>query len=182
MDTTGAVHEADDPRVLADGASTAEFYRPLVEADAVVVAQLGQSLDGFIASRTGDAEFVTGPEDRRHLHVLRSLCDVLLVGAGGLGSPAAFYLAAAGIGHLRLVDDDAVDRSNLQRQILRPPGHLVETAQHRASAARDLKRLGQHRGGYKQQGDQQALHCASGTGPSLLSTNFIISDSRLTAP
>jgi sulfur-carrier protein adenylyltransferase/sulfurtransferase len=43
---------------------------------------------------------------------------VLLVGAGGLGSPAALYLAAAGIGTLGIVDADVVDRSNLQRQVL----------------------------------------------------------------
>ena len=48
---------------------------------------------------------------------LQAAC-IAMVGAGGLGSPAAFYLAAAGIGTLVLADDDVVDRSNLQRQIL----------------------------------------------------------------
>jgi molybdopterin/thiamine biosynthesis adenylyltransferase/rhodanese-related sulfurtransferase len=43
---------------------------------------------------------------------------VLLIGAGGLGAPAAFYLAAAGVGTLGIVDDDLVDESNLQRQVI----------------------------------------------------------------
>ena len=51
---------------------------------------------------------------------------VLVVGAGGLGSPAALYLAAAGIGRLGIVDDDLVDASNLQRQVLHSTAALGE--------------------------------------------------------
>ena len=44
--------------------------------------------------------------------------SVLIVGTGGLGSPVALYLAAAGVGHIGLVDFDVVDRTNLQRQVI----------------------------------------------------------------
>lgn len=49
---------------------------------------------------------------------------VLIVGVGGLGSPVAYYLAAAGVGTLGLVDHDIVDESNLQRQILHTSGRV----------------------------------------------------------
>ena len=55
-----------------------------------------------------------GADGQRRLKQTR----VLLIGAGGLGSPTALYLAAAGIGHLGIVDSDVVDRTNLQRQVL----------------------------------------------------------------
>ena len=55
-----------------------------------------------------------GPAGQRKL----KQASVLLVGTGGLGAPLALYLAAAGVGHLGLVDFDVVDESNLQRQII----------------------------------------------------------------
>src|SRR6516164_3823969 len=55
-----------------------------------------------------------GPDGQQKLFAARAL----LIGAGGLGSPAALYLAAAGLGRIGLVDFDRVDASNLQRQVL----------------------------------------------------------------
>src|SRR5881392_2091276 len=52
---------------------------------------------------------------------------ILLIGAGGLGSPASLYLAAAGVGTIGIVDDDAVDETNLQRQIVHSTDRLGES-------------------------------------------------------
>jgi molybdopterin/thiamine biosynthesis adenylyltransferase/rhodanese-related sulfurtransferase len=52
---------------------------------------------------------------------------ILLIGAGGLGSPASLYLAAAGVGTLGIVDDDAVDATNLQRQIVHSTERLGDS-------------------------------------------------------
>ncbi|MEU0392634.1 RibD family protein [Streptomyces sp. NPDC006208] len=70
-------------------------------------AQLGQSLDGFIATRTGDADYVTGEEDREHLHRLRALADAVVVGAGTAvaDDPRLTVRACAGAHPVRVVLD-----------------------------------------------------------------------------
>lgn len=79
-----------------------------------------------------------GLEGQRRLAAAR----VLVVGAGGLGSPAALYLAAAGIGTLGLADLDAVESHNLQRQLLHDTASVGEPKV--ASAARRLRALNPH--------------------------------------
>ena len=76
-----------------------------------------------------------GVEGQQRLKAARVLC----VGAGGLGSPAALYLAAAGVGTLGLVDFDVVDVSNLQRQIIHGTSDVGRSKLESAarSAARD---------------------------------------------
>lgn len=70
----------------AEAGAMFRLLKPLLDcrpdARPWVIAQLGQSLDGCIATRTGDAHFVNGPENLVHLHRLRALGDAVLVGAG----------------------------------------------------------------------------------------------------
>ena len=66
-----------------------EIFRPLVAASAWVVGQLGQSLDGRIATASGHSHYVTGPEDIRRLHRLRALSQAVIVGAGTVASDNA---------------------------------------------------------------------------------------------
>jgi molybdopterin/thiamine biosynthesis adenylyltransferase/rhodanese-related sulfurtransferase len=79
-----------------------------------------------------------GEEGQQRLKAAR----VLLVGAGGLGSPAALYLAAAGMGHLGIVDADDVELSNLQRQVLHGTRDVGRTKV--ASARERLRDLNPH--------------------------------------
>jgi molybdopterin/thiamine biosynthesis adenylyltransferase/rhodanese-related sulfurtransferase len=104
---------------------TAEALEGLCSVDGGTTRWVAESLPTVMPESDMDADFAerysrhlrlpqVGVDGQRRLESAR----VLMIGAGGLGSPAAYYLAAAGIGHLRIADDDVVDRSNLQRQIL----------------------------------------------------------------
>ncbi|MGO0576583.1 GTP cyclohydrolase II [Ornithinimicrobium panacihumi] len=100
--------------VPSDG-DLADRYGALVTWEGpLVLAQLGQSIDGFIASRTGDANFVTGEEDREHLHRLRALVDAVVVGGA---------TAAADDPRLTV---RAVEGRNPTRVVLDPGGQLPE--------------------------------------------------------
>jgi len=83
--------------------------------------ELPRSLDGAKRQRYSRHLLIPEVGEEGQLKLLDS--RILLIGAGGLGSPASLYLAAAGVGRLGIVDDDRVDATNLQRQI----AHSTET-------------------------------------------------------
>jgi 3,4-dihydroxy 2-butanone 4-phosphate synthase/GTP cyclohydrolase II len=85
-----------------------ERYGPLVAAGSeLTIAQLAQSADGFIATRTGDADYVSGPADREHLHRLRALVDAVVVGAATVlaDDPRLTVRAVEGTSPARVVLD-----------------------------------------------------------------------------
>ena len=84
--------------------------------------QLPRSLDAGKRARYSRHLLIPEVGEEGQLRLLDS--KVLLVGAGGLGSPASLYLAAAGVGRLGIVDADVVDESNLQRQIVHSTARL----------------------------------------------------------
>ena len=103
LDGAVPVIGAQDP-----GHELVERYGPLVALGTdFVIGQLGQSLDGFIASRTGDAEFVTGEADREHLHRMRALVDAVVVGVGTVTTddPQLTVRAVPGHNPVRVVLD-----------------------------------------------------------------------------
>jgi riboflavin-specific deaminase-like protein len=98
---------AGDPRE-----SLLDLYLPICGATAtrpITVGHLGQSLDGFIATCSGDSQFVTGGENLLHMHRMRALCEVVLVGAGTIAAddPQLTTRHVAGPDPLRVVFDPA---------------------------------------------------------------------------
>ena len=96
----------EDPR-----SAMLDLYLPVcgTKAHPVTVGHLGQSLDGFIATHSGDSKFVTGHDNLVHLHRMRALCGVVVVGAGTVAAddPQLTTRLVAGPNPLRVVFDPA---------------------------------------------------------------------------
>ncbi|MGE0450893.1 MAG: RibD family protein [Vicinamibacterales bacterium] len=95
----------DDPRQ-----PLLELYLPIAGATPgrpITVGHLGQSLDGFIATHSGESQYVTGEENILHLHRMRALCDAVVVGAGTVAAddPQLTTRRVAGTSPLRVVLD-----------------------------------------------------------------------------
>ena len=87
-----------------------DVYLPLCSATALrplTVGHLGQSIDGFIATHSGDSQFVTGEENLRHMHRMRALSDAVIVGAGTVAAddPQLTTRQVSGPSPLRVVID-----------------------------------------------------------------------------
>jgi len=98
-----------------------QLYAPLCLAQAerpLTIAHLGQSLDGYIATASGDSYYVTGPDNVRHLHRLRALCSAIVVGAGTIArdDPQLTVRHVPGPNPVRVVLDPSA-RLDAQRRV-----------------------------------------------------------------
>lgn len=136
------------PEGSTRSAALFQLYKPLLDARQTVgqapwaVAQLGQSLDGFVATVTGDSYYVNGPHCLLHLHRLRALCDAVLVGAGtvAIDNPQLTTRRVPGPHPVRVVVDPAV-RLDGQSRVFRDgqaPSLWVCDARHAALARERL--------------------------------------------
>ncbi len=113
-DSAALIWEPDGGWILPElddgGGALVDLYLPICSATAtkpITVAHLGESLDGFIATHTGDSRWVTGRANLVHMHRLRALCDAVIVGAGTVAAdnPRLTTRLVAGPNPLRVVLD-----------------------------------------------------------------------------
>ena len=151
----GAVRDLETPVVLycPSGPGSARAGQVLCELGFANVSSLAGGFDGWVGSGlpiVSESPFTAEQSQRYSRHfMLREIGEpgqlkllrskVLLIGAGGLGSPVGLYLAAAGVGTLGIVDGDHLDVTNLQRQVLHRTADIGRPKV--ASAADGIKAL-----------------------------------------
>ncbi len=122
-----------------------DLFAPLKATESFVLGQLGQSLDGRIATETGDSKYISGKDGLLHLHRLRSLCDAVIVGVGTVlaDDPQLNLRLCGGKNPARIIIDPK-GRLKSDAQALRVDGTkciVVKTSQSGIKFANHVERL-----------------------------------------